>query len=141
MPDEALQSHLNLLPHGPSFRFLSRLLSLEPGTSGRALWDVSGDEPFFTGHFPGQPIVPGVLLAESLAQLCGVVAFAGTELTATPARLAQIDVKVHAGVVPPASIELSATLNRRMGNLVLFDVEASVAGSAAASGRLVLASL
>src|SRR2546427_10721361 len=62
------------LPHGPEFRFLDRLLSLEPGKSGTGEYAVRGDEPFLRGHFPGRPMMPGVLLVEAAAQLAGVVA-------------------------------------------------------------------
>src|SRR5256885_16409705 len=59
------------LPHGPEFRFLDRLLSLEPGKSGAGEYAVRGDEPFLRGHFPGRPMMPGVLLVEAAAQLAG----------------------------------------------------------------------
>lgn len=65
---------LRALPHGPEFRFLDRLLALDPGRSGRAEYTLRGDEPFLRGHFPGQPLLPGVLLIEAAAQLAGVVA-------------------------------------------------------------------
>jgi len=71
---DALQAALKFLPHGPEFRFLDRLTSLDPGRSGAGEYRVRGDEPFLRGHFPGQPIFPGVLLAEAAAQLAGVVA-------------------------------------------------------------------
>ena len=65
---------LSLLPHGPEFRFLDRVTELEPGHHGRAKYKIRGDEPFLRGHFPGEPIFPGVLLVEAAAQLVGVVA-------------------------------------------------------------------
>ena len=84
-----------------------------------------------TGHVP-------VLMAESLAQLCGLIAFAGVSPGAKPARLAQVDVKIHAAIRPPAEIELWGTMVREIGNLLLFDVVAKIHGSAAAGGRIVL---
>ena len=72
--DEDLQRALSLLPHGAEFRFLDRLVRLNPGASGAGEYKVRGDEPFLRGHFPGEPIFPGVLLAEAAAQLAGVVA-------------------------------------------------------------------
>src|SRR5207247_9933608 len=72
--NEDLTAALDLLPHGSEFRFLDRLLSLEPGKSGAGEYAVRGDEPFLRGHFPGRPMMPGVLLVEAAAQLAGVVA-------------------------------------------------------------------
>lgn len=134
---------LRSLPHADPFRFVDELLELEPRVRGRGLWRVRGDEDFFRGHFPppGQPIVPGVLIGEGLAQVAGLVAFSGLSQagTPTPARLAQIDVKIHAAVRPPALIELNATFVRDMGPLVLLDVEARSNEAPVAGGRVVLA--
>src|SRR5271156_2131288 len=71
---ENLQRALNLLPHGAEFRFIDRLVNLNPGQSGESEYKVRGDEPFLRGHFPGEPIFSGVLLVEATAQLSGVVA-------------------------------------------------------------------
>ncbi len=137
-----LRDMLAALPHAEPFRFVSELTALEPLGSGSGVWIVSGQEAFFAGHFPGAPIVPGVLIAESLAQLCGLVAFGGAGTNGVPgqpARLAQIDVKILAAVRPPARLELAAKLVRDLGRLVMFDVNASVGGVPAAEGRIVLA--
>ena len=65
---------MRTLPHGPEFRFIDRLISLTPGKEGVGEYRVRGDEPFLRGHFPGEPIFPGVLLVEAAAQLAGIVA-------------------------------------------------------------------
>ena len=85
-----LEAALRNLPHGPEFRFIDRLISLTPGKEGVGEYRVRGDEPFLRGHFPGEPLFPGVLLVEAAAQLAGVVAqsdpkippLAGLKLTA-----------------------------------------------------------
>ena len=69
-----MKQALEQLPHGPEFRFVDRLLALEPGISGVGEYTVRGDEGFLRGHFPGEPLLPGVLLLEAAAQLAGVVA-------------------------------------------------------------------
>jgi 3-hydroxyacyl-[acyl-carrier-protein] dehydratase len=63
---------MDWLPHRAPFLFLDTLLTLEPGVRASAEWTLRGDEWFFSGHFPGRPTTPGVLLLESIAQ-CGAV--------------------------------------------------------------------
>src|SRR5262245_22976821 len=75
---------LAALPHGPEFRFLDRLLSLVPGQHGIGEYTVRGDEPFLRGHFPDQPMMPGVLLIEAAAQLAGTVAQSDPQIPPLP---------------------------------------------------------
>lgn len=126
------------LPHRAPFRFVSEVHGLEP-TQGTGAWIVSGHEDFLRGHFPGEPMVPGVLLAEALAQLAGLVWLGEAGNAAAGARLAQVDVRFLLPVRPPASVELAARLTRSMGELALFAVEATVGGERVATGSLVVA--
>ena len=59
----------SILPHRPPFLFVDEVIALEPGVSGVGLWRLTGDEWFFSGHFPGRPTLPGVLMCEAIAQL------------------------------------------------------------------------
>lgn len=67
------QTISKLLPHKYPFLLIDRVIKLDPGKSAVGIKNVTINEPYFTGHFPGEPIVPGVLIVESLAQLTAVM--------------------------------------------------------------------
>jgi 3-hydroxyacyl-[acyl-carrier-protein] dehydratase len=121
---------LDHLPHGPEFRFIDRLLDLAPGEHGIAEYKVRGDEPFLRGHFPNQPLMPGVLLVEAGAQLAGVVA------QSDPAREPLRDLKLTAirtakilgSAIPGETLRIEARIAGRMGGLVQATVSIDVAG-------------
>jgi 3-hydroxyacyl-[acyl-carrier-protein] dehydratase len=129
---------LSRLPHGPEFRFVDRLLELEPGKSGAGEYIVRGDEPFLRGHFPGQPLFPGVLLVEAAAQLAGTVAqsdpqippLAGLKLTAMRG------IKILGTARPSEKIHIEARILSRLGNLIQAQVSALV--SALVNGQTVM---
>ncbi len=130
--------YLANLPHGEPFRFVSKITSLKPRESGEGLWILTGSEAFFAGHFPGRPVVPGVLIAEALAQLSGIV---GTNTGAPPGEqgsLALVDVRFDKPVVPPAQIGLKSKFLRQVGQLQQFEVSAEVSGETVARGTLTL---
>ena len=137
----SLDDYLNRLPHGPEFRFVSRVTAVQPDVSSAGVWTLSGKEQFFAGHFPGKPIVPGVLIAESLAQLAGMALPAPATATTgkgVDGRLAHVDVRFEQPVAPPAEITLKAKVLRTMGTLTQFEVEASVGQTVVARGTLAL---
>lgn len=147
---------LDTLPHRPPFRFLSRIVALEDGVAGKAIWQVSGEESFFSGHFPGDPIVPGVLIAEALAQLSGLIGHAAndaggaarsqgaapkeqSDASPTHGKLAHVEIRFNDAVHPPADILLSSRLTGVLGMLSTYEVEAHANDKLVARGRLTLA--
>jgi 3-hydroxyacyl-[acyl-carrier-protein] dehydratase len=135
-----LATALNFLPHGAEFRFIDRLTSLNPGQSGAGEYHVRGDEPFLRGHFPGEPVFPGVLLVEAAAQLAGVVAqsdpkipsLAGLKLTALR------NVKILGTAKPGEMISLEAKITGRLGNLIQAQATARVGGQVVLTAELTL---
>lgn len=121
---------LRHLPHGPEFRFLDRLTALEPGRQGAGEYTVRGDEPFLRGHFPGQPLLPGVLLLEAAAQLAGTVAQCDPALPPLPGlKLTAVRNAKFLGTAPPGhTIRLEARITGRLGPLIQAEVTASLSG-------------
>lgn len=111
---------LDRLPHGPEFRFVDKLIRLEPGKSGASQYLVRGDENFLRGHFPGDPFFPGVLLLESAAQLAGIVAQCDPSIPPLPGlKLTAIrGAKILGTARPGETIEMEAEILGRMGNLI-----------------------
>ena len=134
-PAAAPADYLMRLPHGEPFRFVSKVTSVVAGESAEGTWDVTGSEPFFAGHFPGNPLVPGVLIAEALAQISGLAGPAESK----GGMLAQVDVRFEKPVTPPVTIVLRSKLARTVGSLQQFDVSAQVGDATIASGSITLA--
>jgi 3-hydroxyacyl-[acyl-carrier-protein] dehydratase len=135
-----LQRALSLLPHGAEFRFLDRLTKLNPGESGTGEYKVRGDEPFLRGHFPGEPIFPGVLLAEAAAQLAGVVAQSDPNIP--PLKNLKLtalrNVKILGTAKVGEIILLEAKIAGRLGNLVQAQAAAKVGGEIVLTAELTL---
>jgi 3-hydroxyacyl-[acyl-carrier-protein] dehydratase len=110
------------------------VIQVRDGQSAEAIWQLTGAESFFTGHFPDQPLVPGVLIAEALAQVSGLAAGVKTG----QGRLAHVDVRFERPVPPPAEIRLESKLTRTMGTLCQFDVVARVGVDVVARGSVAL---
>ncbi len=118
--DDAAKKALDFLPHGPEFRFVDKLLSLVPGKEGTGEYRVRGDEPFLRGHFPRDPIFPGVLLIDAAAQLAGVVAQSDPALAPLAGlKLAALrGVKILGAARPGDLLQFEARVIGRLGNLI-----------------------
>jgi 3-hydroxyacyl-[acyl-carrier-protein] dehydratase len=138
--DETLTNALRFLPHGPEFRFLDRLTALDPGKSGAGEYTVRGDEPFLRGHFPGQPLMPGVLLIEAAAQLAGTVAQSDPAIPPMPGlKLTALrGAKILGTAKPGEVIRLEARIIGRLGYLVQAQASASVRGELVLQAELTL---
>ena len=138
-PDD-LPRALKLLPHGAEFRFIDRLTQLHPGQSGEGEYTVRGDEPFLRGHFPGEPIFPGVLLVEAAAQLAGVVAQSDPKIP--PLKnlklTAMRNVKILGTAKPGEIIQVETRVTGRLGNLVQAQATARIAGEIVLTAELTL---
>lgn len=131
-PNAAQLNHaLALLPHGPEFRFIDRLISLTPGKNGAAEYTLKDGEPFLRGHFPDEPLLPGVLLVEAAAQLAGVVAQSDPAITPLRAlKLTAIrNAKILGTARPGETIRLRAEINGRMNHLIQATASADVNGT------------
>ncbi len=120
MPSSAdLIQALSSLPHGSEFRFIDELVELNPGTSAKAVWKLKGDEEFLRGHFPGAPLMPGVLMIEALAQLGGIlIQTRPGEAPLKNMRLTAVrQIKILGSITPGQSLHLSGALQGMLGNL------------------------
>jgi 3-hydroxyacyl-[acyl-carrier-protein] dehydratase len=134
------ENALNQLPHGRSFRFVDALSALVPGREAAAIYQIRGDEAFLEGHFPGDPMMPGVILIEAIAQLGGVVAQTDPGVSAMDdLRLTGVRTAKILGAARPGDVlEIRVKLEGRMGGLVQIDGEVSVAGASLATARVIL---
>lgn len=117
-PTDLIQA-LSSLPHGSEFRLIDELVELNPGVSAKAVWKLKGDEEFLRGHFPGAPLMPGVLMIEALAQLGGIlVQTRPGEAPLKNLRLTAVrQIKILGSITPGQSLHLSGSLLGMLGTL------------------------
>ena len=130
---------MELLPHRYPFLLIDRVVEFEQGKSLSAIKNVSINEPFFQGHFPGQPIMPGVLILEALAQATGLLAFTemGDAHKSKLYLLVGIDKSRFRGqVVPGDQLALSILLKRTMRGIGIFQCQAHVDGELVAEAEM-----
>ena len=128
-----------LLPHRYPLLLVDRVLdySLEPEITLTAIKNVTVNEPFFNGHFPQNPIMPGVLILEAMAQACGLlanVALATSQQDATQYYLVKIDnAKFNRKVIPGDQLVMEVKQTRLMRGLGKYECRATVNGERTAS--------
>lgn len=131
---------LRMLPHRYPFVLIDRVLECEPGKRLLGLKNVTINEPFFPGHFPIRPVMPGVLIMEALAQATAMLGFLSEPALARPNTLyyfAGMDnVRFKRPVEPGDQLHLDVTLNAVKRGLWMFSGEARVDGKVAATGDL-----
>lgn len=109
---------LGILPHRYPFLLVDRILEIEEGKRAVGLKNVTFNEPFFQGHFPGKPVMPGVLVLECMAQIGGVVLLSQPDNEGKLAYFAGIDrVKFRKPVVPGDTIISEVELVRQRGTM------------------------
>lgn len=134
---------LTLLPHRYPFLMVDRVIEYTAGESLTALKNVSFNEPYFTGHFPVRPVMPGVLILEALAQATGILAFISTESTPDDETLYYFvgidNARFRRPVEPGDQLILDVSVTRNMRNVWRFESEARVDGQVVATAEIMCA--
>jgi len=131
-----------ILPHRDPFLFVDRVVNISNGNTIVAEKDLAPDEWYFKGHFPGAPILPGVIVSEALAQTSGLLL--GLTKRAIDREkpnlfLANLRIKFTTPATPGETLRLTAILKKAYDEMFLFEVEAYVSDRRIAKGTLVLA--
>ncbi|MBI5587578.1 MAG: 3-hydroxyacyl-ACP dehydratase FabZ [Deltaproteobacteria bacterium] len=133
---------LTILPHRYPFLLIDRIIRMEAGKSARGLKNVTINEPFFLGHFPGHPIMPGVLIVEAMAQVGGVLAFKSAAATSADVSnkvmyfMGIDNARFRRPVLPGDALELQLTVTKCRGTIWAFKGEAFVGDALAAEAEL-----
>lgn len=138
-----IQEILEHLPHRYPFLLVDRVVEIEKGKSIHAYKNITINEPFFVGHFPHYPVMPGVLIMEALAQASGILTFKSEDKKPTESDVfyfASIDeARFKKPVVPGDQLHLHSVLERQMRGVWKFAVEARVDGQTVASAKIMCA--
>ncbi len=131
---------LKLLPHRYPFLLVDRVLAIDTGKSIRALKNVTINEPFFMGHFPHRPVMPGVLMLEAMAQTAALLSFATAGVTPddkTVYYFAGVDgARFRRPVEPGDQLVMDVTVLRAKGGIYKFKGEARVGDELACEAEL-----
>jgi len=138
-----MQAILERLPHRYPFLLVDRVLECRPGESIRALKNVTYNEPFFPGHFPGRPVMPAVMIIEALAQTAGILCFVTANVFPdqdTRFYFVGIDkARFRRPVVPGDQLLLTAQLERSLRGIWRFATLALVGSQEVAQADMMVA--
>lgn len=128
------------LPHRYPMLLVDRVLELEPGVRIKAIKNVTINEPFFPGHFPHYPVMPGVLIIEALAQASAILAYRGDAEAMSGRKLFLFagidDARFKRQVVPGDTLTLESTFLKGMRDISKYAVRATVDGQLACEATL-----
>ena len=133
---------MELLPHRYPFLLLDRVVQCTPGESATAIKNVTVNEPFFQGHFPGNPVMPGVLIVEAMAQACCILSYRsdGEQEPRPLYFLAGVDdARFRRPVTAGDMLQVTAELENEKRGIRRFNCNATVDGRRAASARIMCA--
>ncbi len=116
------------LPHRYPFLLVDRIVESNPGISAVGIKNVTINEPFFQGHFPDQPIMPGVLIIEAMAQVAGILAFCSGVEGKSVYFMSVEKAKFRRPIVPGDQVRMEVKLLHRRGNVWKFSGAAMVEG-------------
>jgi len=133
----------NYLPHRYPFLLVDRVVELTPGESIVAYKNVTVNEPFFNGHFPDHPVMPGVLIVEAMAQAAGILGFKTMDKTPQDGSIYYFvgadNLRFKRPVVPGDRLQLEAKVLSEKRGIWKFEVKATVDGSAVSSATILCA--
>jgi 3-hydroxyacyl-[acyl-carrier-protein] dehydratase len=138
-----IQAVREYLPHRYPFLLIDRVLNIEPGKRIEALKNVTINEPFFNGHFPDEPIMPGVLIVEAMAQAAGILGFVTEKKKPSDGYIYLLvgtdKARFKRRVIPGDTLHLFAEYVVVKRNILKFTCEAQVDGKTVASAEMLVA--